>query len=492
MASRRIQAAPVARTSQPQGLVRVDQSNALSANIEFLYVGGSLVDAAKGRIGSIIGTPGNRVGASGLTLAYDGSSRAIQFPRDARLEPASGFTAWMYIYVPAYTPASTNDDIFCKTYGNNGSAPYISWSIGNASSDGGGTSTNFKLAFAINGSLVTTQMTCPVGMHIVGVTYDGSNIVGYVDNAQATSLGAPGSVTYDTTSSGNLILGGSSGASVNKDFRGDIYAAGFHSRVFSLRDFQVLSANPWQLFTPIQREIFTNSPLYPSKRIVVQSPTRTTQPQGLARINPAFVGLGLNYVFLPSASTFIEVAKSAAISAASGLAPTVTVAGRAISNGGSGYVSVQGLNQSQVFSRIAVITPNTTGANATISDSTNGVSGTNSGAQWHITNSEITIDKRNNNNLLNSTGAGIAAGKTSIVGVTYDGAVARLYADGRLVGERAVVDTFALGGTGLLMNDGNGLQFPFDGAMALHVDFFQALSVDLMKSLTANPWQVFK
>lgn len=232
---------------QPQGRIEVD-SVPLAANLEFLYVGCTPIEVVKNRVGSFLGTSAYRAGVGGKTVAFDGSSRSIVFPRDARLEIASGFTAWAYVYIPSYTPASANDDFFCKAFNNNASAPFLSWSLGNGSGSGGGVSTAIKAAIGIGSSLFTAEMTCNVGLNLIGLTYDGANLRGWVGGVNKATTAATGSVNYDTSSAGNLIIGGSSGASVNKDFRGDVYAAGFHSRVFSQSDFTRLADNPWQLF----------------------------------------------------------------------------------------------------------------------------------------------------------------------------------------------------------------------------------------------------
>jgi hypothetical protein len=241
---------------QPQQAVQVDWSNPLAANLQFLYAGIELRDVAGGRAGSFIGSAGSRVGPGGRSVAFDGSSRSIVFPRDARLEVPSGLTVWAYVCIPSYTPGTANDDFFCKTFNNNGSAPFLSWSLGNGSGSGGGASTAIKAAIGVGSSLFTVEMTCSVGLNLIGLTYDGANLRGWIGGANKATTAATGSVNYDTSSAGNLIIGGSSGASVNKDFRGDVYAAGFHSRVFSQSDFARLADNPWQLYKAPARRIW--------------------------------------------------------------------------------------------------------------------------------------------------------------------------------------------------------------------------------------------
>ena len=58
------------------------------------------------------------------------------------------------------------------------------------------------------------------------------------------------------------------------------------SRILNAKEITDLSANPWQLFKPQAANLFTNSPLYPSKGVkVAGNLVRTSQPQFAAQVN---------------------------------------------------------------------------------------------------------------------------------------------------------------------------------------------------------------
>lgn len=183
----------------------------------------------------------------------------------------------------------------------------------------------------------------------------------------------------------------------------------------------------------------------------------------------------------------VDVSRLNAVTS-SGLSATVTSKGRAFSNGGTGSLNVVGMNQSQVFSRIAVITPASLSSNGTISDSMGTSTG---GAQWRAeTTGEMQLNKSNTAAVGGSTGANLAVGKTSVVGITYDGTTVAFFVDGRPVGGGTSAQTFTIDGTGRLFTRGGGAEF-FNGSIGLHADFSVALPSTIMCQMTVNPWQLF-
>jgi len=156
----------------------------------------------------------------------------------------------------------------------------------------------------------------------------------------------------------------------------------------------------------------------------------------------------------------------------------------------SGNYSFRGLNQNvTTFSRIIVVRQAATGE-AVFSVSTD--SSTNNSAQVGASGGQIQLVAADQALIATSTGAALANGKTSIIGITYNNAAAevKFYCDGRILNTVSGSRTFAVDGVGTLFVKPNGGN-PLTGGMALHLDFNTILTDAQMVALTTNPWQVF-
>lgn len=176
------------------------------------------------------------------------------------------------------------------------------------------------------------------------------------------------------------------------------------------------------------------------------------------------------------------------VPAYSGVTAAAGVAGRALATT-TGYVVHPAVGQGLYFSRLAVITPDAAAL-------ANGGCLVTSQDGYHVGGSEWRLTTGGEHELLSSyialigtsSGAGIAAGKTSVLGMTYDGTTVRFFADGRSCGSTAGSYSFTVS-NGLIFRLSNGVN-QFSGSMSLYVEL-PFLSDRIMRDLTANPWDVF-
>lgn len=215
------------------------------------------------------------------------------------------------------------------------------------------------------------------------------------------------------------------------------------------------------------------------------------QPRGDAGPDSIWVARGLGPLLVPGGATFRNRGTRQAPLAESGLTATTSAAGRAVATT-SGSFDTSAIGQGQTFSRVAIITPTATGLANDGCIATSIASTHVSGAEWRVTSAgELELLESYIASIGISSGAGLVAGKTSTVGITYDGTTVRFFVDGRACGSGANARTFAIG-SGLLFRLGNGVN-QFVGSMSLYADFPSVvLSVALMQALTQNPWQLFR
>ena len=237
---------------QPPVGTPIDWDSPLAAGLRFWYFppgfsGG--IDLVQGLLGASITTPLAQIAtANGISDEFNASG-SIAFTRDTFLEPASNLT-WMSFQRRSGTQANENTPILCKTYQNNANSPYISYQT-NSYYSIIGTQDAVSIGVAAGGTLYQTGVTAPISTLIPFMllgTYDGSELDMYFNGAFSASTGATGSITYDTTSSGNLMIGSASSAGSTKSFLGEVYSAAMWARVLSDAEIASLYFSPWQIF----------------------------------------------------------------------------------------------------------------------------------------------------------------------------------------------------------------------------------------------------
>jgi len=213
----------------------------------------------------------------------------------------------------------------------------------------------------------------------------------------------------------------------------------------------------------------------------------TRQPQYKTPIDPKWYSVGLNLALVPFGDTFKDFSvRNAAVT--NGVRTSATYRDGIGLLRTSGDTEVFGINNTQTFSRIAIIKPSSVSGSQTISDSV--ITGS-SGAQFKLSGAQLELNKSGIANIGTSTGAGLVAGQTHVVGVTYTGTAVTFFVDGRQLNTVNTTDTFTIQSQGILFIAGNASE-AYSGLIGLHLDFNKPLSNDVMRDLTANPWQVFK
>lgn len=220
----------------------------------------------------------------------------------------------------------------------------------------------------------------------------------------------------------------------------------------------------------------------------IDSGVRRPWPNVFLGPSPLWLGRGLSALLYPMGHRFVDATGRARFVSLSGPSP--------LARGGAlgvyspfGNLRMSGIGQGQRFSRIAVVVPDVL-ATGTIITST--VSGSTNGSQWRITSGgEHELLKAAVASIGVSSGSGLAVNKVSVVGVTYDGATARFYTDGKPRGSGASAQTFTID-TGSLFGRSDNTE-SIAGTILGYAEFAGVvLSPSEMAALTDAPGQLFE
>ncbi len=242
---------------KPDFPVEIDDENTIAQTLVF-YIpltegeGGS-VDLVVGRIPAPVGSyPPWGVGQHGRVAAGNAIGSAW-YPRDTRMEFPTGW--WAFFGNVAATQPNQYARPFGKTFSNGTASPYVSYDF--EFNRGGSGANNASAAASVGGTNYSAAGTVTVGRDSVFVgTFDGSNLHFYQDGVLIGSNANAGVLTYDTSSSGNLILAGSSSVTAANQFAGDIYWCAAGNRPLSANQIRSLSQNPFQLVRPKRRKLW--------------------------------------------------------------------------------------------------------------------------------------------------------------------------------------------------------------------------------------------
>jgi hypothetical protein len=154
-----------------------------------------------------------------------------------------------------------------------------------------------------------------------------------------------------------------------------------------------------------------------------------------------------------------------------------------------GNLRMSGIGQGQTFSRIALVVPDSLAVGTII---TSTIAGSSNGSQWRITSGgEHELLRSAVVSIGVSSGARIAAGKLSVVGITYDGTTARFFSDGNACGSATSSQTFTID-TGSMFGRSDNSE-SIAGAILGYAEFAgRVLSPSEMASLTGAPGQLFE
>jgi hypothetical protein len=219
----------------------------------------------------------------------------------------------------------------------------------------------------------------------------------------------------------------------------------------------------------------------------------TRQPQLKVGLDQRWLEARLNLALLPMGTSLIDCSPRNIQGSAGVRTSSSCPQGKTILRT-SGSYAFAGLMQSAArFSVIAVIRPTGITAEQVICQSSSAV--TTGTAQFSLLSSQLNLISGNEFIVATSSGSGLTAGRTHVVGVTYADVggtgTTIFYIDGKKLNTTS-------GAAPSFVADGNGIVFvkqsgsdPFTGGLAFLADFNDTLSDAEMISLTANPWQVF-
>lgn len=172
------------------------------------------------------------------------SASTIGFTRSTRIEPSSTVTALCGL-AAATTQAQAPAAPFCKTFNNNGVSPFVSYDVEFGTPSAGQCRANI----ALGGTLKSTSgVTYTANPQLAGLRYTGAELDLILGNKIAATTSVSGSITYDTSTTGDLYIcsPGRSGANLT----GTVYWVAIWSRPLSLAELRSVNQNPYQFLVP--------------------------------------------------------------------------------------------------------------------------------------------------------------------------------------------------------------------------------------------------
>ena len=468
------------RTSQPQEIAQIDWSNPITRGLSIAAVpyGTTMRDAVSGAVMTTSGGPTAEVNKSGRVFkTVSGSSQYGYFPCSISNVPFTLFvqhtldsSATGAIISLSTTSGSERHVLFYGSVVGSYSTSYIpnigSGTVSNISSPTGTVQTAGIVArSAISNSVFCNGVIANTGTN----TFTGSGIVDrlYISTRMNISAGVFSSQQVSVATAFN--------------------------RALSDAEVKSLSQNPWQIFKPIQKPIFVPQPIaqepykvgnaltMPTYRKVMQK-MWTSQPQCAVEIdwsNPLTRGIGpfdepggswltKNGVLAGGYfSTRVGVASTSAALSTNEF--TLLVAFRTPASIGA---------QECLFGRGEFSSTNNTGFGFSISH----VAGAYSGALYAGTSYTV-IGK--------PTGGPLAPNTDYVIGLTCDGANARGFSAGILTAGPTPVSGIN-SSPNLSINCNSFGEDTSACKVKWYRYFSRCLSDHEVRSLTDNPWQIFK
>lgn len=252
----------VPRTSQPQGPAGIDWGNPSAPIAAVLPSGGVPLIFSRGnaeRYGVPTGT-GVRIGAGqkGLCAGSASASSTNTF----RLHSVANLTNTVWespttavsalVYLTRTGTSSGQSPIFANA--DTGTSP--AWGISQQT-------TTMRFDTQIGG-VAKTSPTASINVGETAVfigVYDGVNVSLYKNGKLVGSTAATGSLTYVNAADRGPLLGNYYNyTGTARSFVGDIYVASLWKRALSASEIKSLSDNPWQIFQPLARNVFSDVP----------------------------------------------------------------------------------------------------------------------------------------------------------------------------------------------------------------------------------------
>jgi len=335
-------------TTQPPAGTPVDWDSDLAQGLVFAYNGASPaaspIDGVLGRRGTVVGTP-YAVAPAGMGLSTQwnlaGSAYVV---RDTKLEPSDVTVASYFRRTGTLSAAAC---LIGKTYQN-------------------GTHTSYGLFVDF---LASGQNYCGMQIYTGGNPNARANVtnsavptllIGTSDTAaginlyEGTKLIAPssanGTPVYDTTSTGNLILGGVSDASATSPFIGDIYLSAIWDRALPAGQLGPFGGNPWQLYWKRRRtySIASSSSGATGTAAITEGADTVSATGGIAIAGAAAITEGADTVAatgglsVSGSASITEAADTVAATGATGNVGSASITEGADTAAATGSLSVSG------------------------------------------------------------------------------------------------------------------------------------------------------
>ena len=233
-------------TRQPQGPIRVDWGNPLARGLLGAFLPASPINIVDGVLL-------NKIGTFALAPRYTGvavSGGAYEYPAPvtaADLGAKFDLAVLSALTYTSQTAAQNSNQTFFR--GNGSSAPHWECGINGGTFNGPET----KIGTYSYGPSTTGLST--LTPRITVLTADGTTATTYYDGAFVNS-GAytPPTYAYAAATHRALIFGSVNGSLVQQNTRPTLGL--FWNRALSAAEVKIISANPWQLFAPIQRNFW--------------------------------------------------------------------------------------------------------------------------------------------------------------------------------------------------------------------------------------------
>jgi hypothetical protein len=485
---------------QPSALTPINQNNRFGLKLDCLYVPAlglnSVNDVSVVNAGATFHADGNYSVADFGTASGSSNPNSVSFGQGFNY--SGPFTIFVMVKRTA-TQSSNYDGIFVKLDGvaagsfgvlvDPSGSPYVQYTPS-------GTQYNTVLSLS---QLILNQWTFLIG------TCDGTTLSLFRDGSLFSAVACSG---FPGTNTSPLKLGARSASNCMPM---EIAFAGMGRGALSAAAAREFSANPWQVFQGQPRNIFTDSPLFPSKAILLDTPSRTTQPKQSPNVNWSnAITAGLAFAYTPGAGgispdnvhNYLPYQNSSVnLTVGSFGAGIIPVTGTSW----IGYTSVADLNVAGAITIIALCRPSQLTADSAVVSKNASNGGGGDTAPYIFGTSAIgglSFGRTSVGFRVWQSTSTMVVGKDYVIGVSgaADISVPPAFYVSGIRDATAPVSQYGGGGSGASNGNNDPVRVgnrgdnatPFNGSIYAVFVWNRQLSNAEHASLAANPWQVFK
>lgn len=254
---------------QPPIGAQINLGHPLSRGLQFYLLysqgGGVPLPMLPHNLKPTLATPGSLPSpawknAPGGTSLNHNSGFSYWFERGSYCEPN-----WVTVVSRARRTGtlSVSAQLLCKTFNDNGSAPFISYCLSH--NDGTSNSDQFTAHFADqsntirSGGSITPGANSLLNVYTAGMTLgpngSSADLKTYFNGIlkDTTNFAGTSGIGYQATAQGRLIAGGASGASTVSPWLGEIYFSAVYGRPLQAVEMEWLHAEPYAMLVPMIR-----------------------------------------------------------------------------------------------------------------------------------------------------------------------------------------------------------------------------------------------